>query len=245
MTHEELRDLLERLHDKYNRAEFVENDPISIPHLFSGREDIEISGLLAATIAWGNRKAIVKSARRMVEYMDSAPYDFTMNASEAELDRLGTYVHRTFNGSDFRSFVVAMRRMYAEEGGIGGFFERRYAATGDMRVVLSEFRRAFFAAPHDPHCCKHISSIDKGAACKRLNMYLRWLVRRDNRGVDFGLWESIPMCRFRTLGVDSDVGAISAAGRAFGEYGTCIGLAHTQAERLESGRTDHRNAARI
>lgn len=193
MTHEELRDLLERLHDKYNRAEFVENDPISIPHLFSGREDIEISGLLAATIAWGNRKAIVKSARRMVEYMDSAPYDFTMNASEAELDRLGTYVHRTFNGSDFRSFVVAMRRMYAEEGGIGGFFERRYAATGDMRVVLSEFRRAFFAAPHDPHCCKHISSIDKGAACKRLNMYLRWLVRRDDRGADFGLWESIPM----------------------------------------------------
>ena len=114
MTHEELRDLLERLHDKYNREEFITDDPISIPHSFSGREDIEISGLLAATIAWGNRKAIVKSARRMVEYMDGAPYDFTMNASESELDRLNSYVHRTFNGSDFRSFVVAMRRMYAE-----------------------------------------------------------------------------------------------------------------------------------
>ena len=105
MTHEELRDLLERLHDKYNRAEFVENDPISIPHLFSGREDIEISGLLAATIAWGNRKAIVKSAHRMMRYMDNAPYDFVVNASEQELEQLSTYVHRTFNGGDRKSVV--------------------------------------------------------------------------------------------------------------------------------------------
>ncbi len=193
MTHEELRDLLERLHDRYNREEFIADDPISIPHAFTGREDREISGFLAATIAWGNRKAIVRSARRMVEYMDSAPYDFTVNASEAELSRLNTYVHRTFNGSDFRSFLTALRRFYVEDGGVGRYFERRYAETGDMRIVLSDFRKRFFSAEHDPHCCKHLSSIDKGAACKRLNMYIRWMVRRDDRGVDFGLWTGIPM----------------------------------------------------
>ena len=192
MNNEELHDLLEHLHDKYNRPEFIEGDPISIPHSFTGRQDIEISGFLAATIAWGNRKAIVKSARRMVEYMDNAPYDFTMNASEQELSRLLTYVHRTFNGNDFHTFVLAMRHLYNEYGGIGEFFESRFEQTRDMRTVLSEFRHTFFCIDHDPHCQKHLSSIDKGAACKRLNMYLRWMVRSDGRGVDFGLWDRIP-----------------------------------------------------
>ena len=124
--------------------------------------------------------------------MANAPYDFTMNASEQELSRLLAYVHRTFNGNDFRTFVLAMRHLYNEYGGIGEFFESRFEQTRDMRTVLSEFRRAFFSIDHDPHCQKHLSSIDKGAACKRLNMYLRWMVRSDDRGVDFGLWDRIP-----------------------------------------------------
>ncbi|MBR5333210.1 MAG: TIGR02757 family protein [Alistipes sp.] len=193
MQHDELRDLLEHLHDKYNRPEFIEPDPISIPHSFTDRHDREISGFLASAIAWGNRKAIVKSARRMVQHMDYAPADFVRNASEQELRHLQSYVHRTFNGQDFTDFVLCMRHIIERWGGIGEFFEKNYEATQDMAQVLSLFRREFFACDHDTHCEKHLSSIDKGAACKRLNMYLRWFVRRDERGVDFGLWQKIPM----------------------------------------------------
>lgn len=192
MEREELKELLDTLHDKYNTPDFVEHDPISVPHLFAGREDREIAGFLAATIAWGNRKAIVKSARRMVDFMDGRPYDFTMNASNEELAALERFVHRTFNGGDFRSFVLALRRMYRDRGGIGGFFEERYTVTGDIKTVLSEFRREFFDCDHLPRCEKHLSSIDKKASCKRLNMYIRWMVRDDVHGVDFGMWKKIP-----------------------------------------------------
>ena len=193
MEREELRELLEHLHDKYNRVEFIEPDPISIPHSFTDRHDREISGFLAAAIAWGNRKAIVKSARRMMSYMDNAPADFVRNASDKELSHLQSYVHRTFNGQDFTDFVLCMRHIIEQYGGIGDFFESRYEATQDMTQVLSDFRKEFFSADHSQHCEKHLSSIDKGAACKRLNMYLRWFVRHDERGVDFGLWRKIPM----------------------------------------------------
>lgn len=187
-----LKEHLDFLYDKYNRPEFIEGDPISIPHRFARREDVEISGFLAATIAWGNRKAIVKSANRMMEYMDGEPYDFTMNASDDELDRLGSYVHRTFNGGDFRHFVLSLRHIYGKSGGLGSFFEGEWTRTGDMRQVLSAFRREFFMPEHPTRCEKHLSSIDKGAACKRTNMFLRWMVRDDGRGVDFGLWKGIP-----------------------------------------------------
>lgn len=215
MEREELRGMLEHLYDKYNRPEFIEPDPISIPHAFEGRDDREIAGFLAATIAWGNRKAIVRSARRMVEYMDSAPTDFVRHASERELVRLQSYVHRTFNGSDFRDFVLAIRGIVERFGGIGEFFESRYEATGDLRQAMSDFRREFFAADHCPRCEKHLSSIDKGAACKRLNMYLRWFVRRDGRGVDFGLWTRIPMS---ALYLPLDVHS--------GNMGRALGLLH-------------------
>ncbi|MBO5464260.1 MAG: TIGR02757 family protein [Alistipes sp.] len=193
MNKEELRDLLEHLHDKYNRPEFIEPDPISIPHSFSDRHDREVAGFMAATIAWGNRKAIVKSAARMMQYMDDSPADFVRNASASELAHLQSYVHRTFNGQDFTDFVLAIRGITERWGGIGEFFEQNYVATQSIPQVLSLFRKEFFSIEHNPHCEKHLSSIDKGAACKRLNMYLRWFVRRDDRGVDFGLWKKIPM----------------------------------------------------
>ena len=193
MNKEELRDLLEHLHDKYNRPEFIEPDPISIPHSFSDRHDREVAGFMAATIAWGNRKAIVKSGARMMQYMDYSPADFVRNASASELAHLQSYVHRTFNGQDFTDFVLAIRGITEHWGGIGEFFEQNYVATQSIPQVLSLFRKEFFSIEHNPHCEKHLSSIDKGAACKRLNMYLRWFVRRDDRGVDFGLWKKIPM----------------------------------------------------
>lgn len=193
MMDKSMKELLERLHDKYNRPEFIEGDPISIPHSFTDRDDREIAGFFASTIAWGNRKAIVKSACRMMNYMDNSPADFVREASDKELATLSTYVHRTFNGQDFTDFVLSIRSLYNRYGGIGRFFETRYAATQSIPAVLSDFRREFFCDSHRPHCEKHVSSIDKGAACKRLNMYLRWMVRRDEQGVDFGEWQSIPM----------------------------------------------------
>ena len=186
-------ELLEALHDKYNCEEFIEADPISIPHSFSADNDREIAGFLAATIAWGNRKAIVKSARRMMECMDYAPYDFVVNATESDLEPLRSYVYRTFNGNDFVDFIRALQSICRKYGTIGTLFQDSYIRHKDMAAVLSEVRREFFSIDHSDHCTKHFSSIDKGAACKRLNMYLRWFVRRDNRGVDFGSWAKIPM----------------------------------------------------
>jgi len=207
-----LRELLERLHDRYNRPEFIEADPISVPHRYTDRADREIAGFFAATIAWGNRKTIVANGHRMMRCMDDAPADFVRNASGRELAGLSAFVHRTFNGGDLRDFVLALRRMDRVYGGIGAFFERRYEATGSIPAVLAEFRRAFFAAAHGPHCEKHLSSVERGAACKRLCMYLRWMVRRDDRGVDFGLWRRIPMA---ALYLPLDVHA-GDTGRALG-----------------------------
>ena len=192
-SYEQMYELLEALHDKYNCEEFIEADPISIPHSFSATEDREIAGFLAATIAWGNRKAIVKSARRMVECMDYAPYDFVVNATEHELESLRSYVYRTFNGDDFADFVRALQNICRKYGTLGTMFQDSYIRHESVAAVLSEVRREFFSIDHTDHCTKHFSSIDKGAACKRLNMYLRWFVRSDNRGVDFGLWRKIPM----------------------------------------------------
>lgn len=192
-SYEQMYELLEALHDKYNCEEFIDSDPISIPHSFSADNDREVAGFLAATIAWGNRKAIVKSARRMMECMDYAPYDFVLNAAESDLESLRSYVYRTFNGNDFVDFIRALQRICREYGTIGTLFQDSYARHKDMAAVLSEVRREFFSIDHSNHCTKHFSSIDKGAACKRLNMYLRWFVRRDNRGVDFGSWTKIPM----------------------------------------------------
>ena len=193
MSREEMRDLLERLHDRYNNESFIEADPISVPHSFTNTVDREIAGFLAATIAWGNRRAIVQSAHRMMRYMDNAPEDFVRNATQSDMEYLRTYVHRTFNGVDFQDFVRGMRHIITKWGSVGNYFESRYEEHGDLRPVFSDFRRDFFAVEHDAHCEKHLSSIDKGAACKRLCMYLRWFVRHDDRGVDFGLWRRIPM----------------------------------------------------
>jgi uncharacterized protein (TIGR02757 family) len=193
LSREELRELLDELHDKYNNPDFIEADPISVPHCFTDPVDREIAGLFASTIAWGNRNAIVQSAHRMMRYMDNQPRDFVLNASEEDMAHLGSYVHRTFNGVDFQDFVRGVRHIIQTWGSIGGLFEHYYEESGDVRKAISAFRREFFSVPHDKHAEKHLSSIDRGAACKRIAMYMRWFVRRDDRGVDFGQWQKIPM----------------------------------------------------
>ncbi len=192
MTFEERLDTLEHLADRYNNISFIESDPISIPHLFTEKEDIEIAGFLAATIAWGNRKSILRSSNRMIDMMGGEPYRFIMDSSPIEQAQFEGFVHRTFNSEDFHTFILSLRNLYQNEGGIGGFFEREYASCQDIRVVINSFRAIFFSLAHPKRSEKHLSSILTGAACKRLNMYLRWMVRRDDRGVDFGLWGTIP-----------------------------------------------------
>lgn len=192
MTDNELRELLDELHDKYNDQTFIELDPISIPHAFEQVEDIEISGFLAATIAWGNRKMIVRNAKRMVDLMEGEPYRFIMEADEKEFLSVVNFVHRTFNGSDFVYFLRALKHIYRNHGGIKDLFVSGYLKNGSLEEGIADFRRLFFELEHLPRVERHLSSVEKNSACKRINMYLRWMVRTDNRGVDFGLWDEIP-----------------------------------------------------
>ena len=204
--------LLESLHDRHNRPDFIADDPISIPHHFAARDDREIAGFFAATISWGTRVSILNSARELIRRMDDSPARFVLGASPRELDTLRGFVHRTLNAEDLVDLVLAVRGLCHRFGGIGRFFESAYAETGSIPAALSRFRAELLAGSHHPHVEKHISSIDRGSACKRLNMYLRWFVRRDSHGVDFGLWRSIPPSALY-LPLDTHT---AAAGRALG-----------------------------
>lgn len=186
----EVKRQLDRLCAKYETTDFIENDPISIPHRFTKREDIEIAGFLAAAIAWGNRKIILRNGHRIADLMDCDPFNFVMGASDKELSRADGFVHRTFNDLDLKYFILSLRNIYENHGGLRSTFEGEFVKTRDMRVVLENFYTVFFELPVESRTKRHISSIAKGSACKRLNMFLRWMVRGGE--VDFGLWGEIP-----------------------------------------------------
>lgn len=190
-TQEELKEFLDQKVAQYNTPEFIEPDPIAVPHRFYRKEDIEISGFLAATIAWGNRKSILKNANRMMELMGDAPYDFVMDHKEKDLDRLDDFVHRTFNGKDLRGFVKGLRHIYTRHRGMEWLFIMNQG-NGTVQPAISEFKKTLFQADHLFRTEKHVSDPLKGSAAKRINMFLRWMVRRDDNGVDFGLWDAIP-----------------------------------------------------
>lgn len=188
MNRNELKDFLEEKVALYNNPNFIESDPIQIPHLYTLKEDIEISGFLAATIAWGNRKMIIKNAKKMMDLMGNSPYDFVMNHSESQLETLERFVHRTFNGNDFMGFVKGLQHIYNNHGGLETVFSKQNPT---MQHTISEFKQLFFEIPHETRTEKHISDPLIGSAAKRINMYLRWMVRNDNKGVDLGIWKSI------------------------------------------------------
>lgn len=185
-----LKSLLDEKVDQYERPDFIALDPISIPHRYSRRQDIEITGLLASTIAWGNRKAIVKSAGAMADMLGADPFDFVMSANEEQIERLGSFVYRTFQKDDLPSMVRGLRSIYSldPERGLERLFAPREGET--LREGLIRFREAMLPNIAD-RTRKHIADAGKGAAAKRLCMFLRWMVRPSNRGVDFGLWNSI------------------------------------------------------
>jgi uncharacterized protein (TIGR02757 family) len=187
----DIKEFLETKVTEYNTPSFIESDPISIPHQFTRKEDIEISGFLAATIAWGNRKSIIKNANHMIELMGDSPYDFVMEHTEQQLEPLQGFVHRTFNGTDFIGFIHGLKHIYTVHNGLEGVFTK-YQEPGTLQPAIAKLKELFFEAEHIPRTQKHVSNPLKNSAAKRLNMYLRWLVRKDNAGVDFGLWRSIP-----------------------------------------------------
>lgn len=186
----ELKDFLDEKVAAFNTPSFIEDDPISIPHRFTLKEDIEIAGFLAATIAWGNRKVIVKNARRMVELMGNAPYDFVMQHSAQQLERLDGFVHRTFNAVDFAYFIKALKHIYTAHDGLEALFVR-HATSDTLQPAIHAFKQVFFEIEHPARTTKHVSDPKKGSAAKRINMWLRWMVRNDQKGVDLGLWQGI------------------------------------------------------
>jgi uncharacterized protein (TIGR02757 family) len=190
LSKEELKDFLDEKSDKYNRVDFIECDPISIPHLYTIKEDIEISGFLTATIAWGNRTQILRNAKLILAFLEDSPYDFIMNHADQDLDRIEGVIHRTFHSNDLIYFIKAMRHIYETYNGIEGIFNR-YKTDDSLQPAIHEFRSRFFELPHNKSTMKHISDPYKGSAAKKINMFLRWMVRKDNKGVDFGLWKSI------------------------------------------------------
>jgi len=190
MTIKELKEFLDAKVVQYNHPRFLESDPLQIPHRFSKKEDIEISAFLTATIAWGNRKSIINNADRMMLLLENAPYDFIMNHSTNELVTLQGFVHRTFNGDDFSYFIKALQHIYRNHGGLETVFDQE-AKKNSLQPAISNFKKTFFQLPHPVRTEKHISDPLKGSAAKRINMFLRWMVRNNTTGVDFGLWKSI------------------------------------------------------
>ena len=190
MTQEELKEFLDTKVEQYNRPDFLSTDPLRIPHRFTKKEDIEISGFLTATIAWGNRKSIINNSERMMELMDNSPFDFIMNHQVADLDKFKGFVHRTFNGEDLAYFIRSLNNIYTNRGGL----ENTFALKGDvttLQMSISQFKTTFFELDHLPRTTKHVSDPQKGSAAKRINMFLRWMVRNNSSGVDFGIWNKI------------------------------------------------------
>lgn len=186
----ELKEFLDAKTIQYNNISFIESDPIQIPHLFSKKEDIEISGFLTATIAWGNRKSIINNAKRLMELLDNAPYDFILNHEDIDLEKLQSFVHRTFNGLDCIQFIKSLQHIYTNHGGLKTLFSL-HAETNSLQNAISKFKSTFFEIKHLQRTQKHVSDPLKNSAAKRINMFLRWMVRQDNAGVDFGIWNSL------------------------------------------------------
>ena len=197
MTKAELKDFLDHKYISFNNHAFVEEDPILIPHGFTRKEDIEISGFLTATIAWGQRKTIIKNAKSLMERMDHDPYRYIMEASEQEMNSLDGFVHRTFNEIDLKHFVVSLRRIYQDHG-LELLFQ------DGILEGMELLQQYFFPGDHPLRTQKHVANPKKNSSAKRINMFLRWMVRKDHRGVDFGLWEVVnPRQLFLPLDVHS------------------------------------------
>ena len=188
----EVVDLLNEKYLKFNRLDFIDSDPICIPHRYSNKQDIEISGFFAAILAWGQRKTIINKCSELLKKMDNTPYDFVLNANSNELKKLETFVHRTFNFIDLMYFLEFFKTHYTKHTSLESAFLIENNKVENLKLNLIQFKDYFFSLDDSPkRTQKHISSPLSNSACKRINMYLRWMVRSDNKGVDFGIWNNI------------------------------------------------------
>lgn len=185
-----LKDFLDEKASTYEQKSFLDQDPIQIPHKFQKKEDIEIAGFLIASIAWGNRVSILKSGRKMMQLMGNDPYNFVISHSKKDLEGLHSFVHRTFNGGDFIYFIKALRNIYLQHGGLEVAFSTNSKALR-MDENIHFFKQFFFEMHHQKRTEKHVSDPLRGSAAKRLNMYLRWMVRPATNAVDFGIWDRL------------------------------------------------------
>lgn len=195
LSHSQLQDLkplLDKRVAQYNTIGFIKGDPICIPHHFSKREDIEIAGFFAATLAWGNRTSIINSLHRLMDMMGNSPHQFIIGHEESDLKTMLGFVHRTFNATDLLYLISVLRKTYLEGGGLESLFVPTGAGKNwTVQESLIHFHENVFEGEHPDRTRKHIATPARGSACKRLNMYLRWMVRKDKNGVDFGLWKRL------------------------------------------------------
>ena len=188
LVNSDLKKFLDLKYQEYNNINFIKDDPVQIPHLFEKKEDIEISGFLTSIISWGNRKSIIKSAKKMMNQIDYSPHDFVLNSTNNEIKKL-QFVHRTFNSIDFQFFIKTLKNIYTNHLGLENVF--LIEKENDFIFEnISSFRNIFFSIKHEKRTEKHISNPLKGSSCKRINMFLRWMIRND-KNVDFGIWKKI------------------------------------------------------
>lgn len=184
MKPSDLKEFLDEKVKLYERIAFIENDPISIPHRFTKKEDIEIIAFIMATISWGNRKSIISNGNKLCEIMGESPYDFVLSVSKKHLQK-NNFVHRTFNATDLQQFISALKKMYQKDG-----LENSFSGS-NMMERIGNFRTEFISHFNETRTYKHVSDPFSNSSAKRLNMFLRWMVRSNKRKVDFGLWKSI------------------------------------------------------
>lgn len=188
----EVKELLDEKYFQFNNISFIETDPISIPHQFSKKEDIEIAALLVATIAWGQRISIINNGNKLMRLMNDEPYEFIMNFSKRDATRFESFVHRTFNSVDCVFFLNSLKNIYAKHGGLEAAFSSNFSSKEtDVKNAITNFRELFLSIPHLSRSDKHVSNPSAKSSAKRLCMFLRWMVRKDKHGVDFGIWTSI------------------------------------------------------
>ena len=189
MTQQELKKFLDKKLVAFNQPSFIKDDPVCIPHRFRRKQDIEIAGFFSAIFGWGNRRTIISKSLELMKLMDEAPFQFITQHEEKDLKKLLTFCHRTFNSTDLLYFIQFFRQHYLKNKSLEQAFTR---SGGDMESMLTGFHHYFFSLEHVPERTrKHVASPEKNSSCKRLNMYLRWMVRKDEQGVDFGIWKNI------------------------------------------------------
>ncbi|WP_025742042.1 TIGR02757 family protein [Aquimarina pacifica] len=186
----ELKSFLDEKAAYYEQPKFIETDPIQIPHLYTAKEDIEIAGFLTATISWGNRKSILTNANKLMALLENSPHDFVMNHTQKDLEHFDSFVHRTFNSKDVTYFIKALHNIYTKYNDLESLYTP-FNKENNLQAAIHHFKKEFFTLPHLVRTEKHISDPLKNSAAKRINMFLRWMIRDANAGVDFGIWTTL------------------------------------------------------